>query len=129
MLKIYINQEDILAKFQNSSDKHLTELAESFLSSIESNNDSDIFQHMYLQTVGITLNKFNSKLPNDCKALNRYSSKFGTEGVYNLVRKKVMHPVRPILSDRKSINQIDELLTDYVDIKDIIEKHYTQHGI
>ena len=129
LLKHYIKQADILSKFQESNDQHLIKLSESFQKSIESNNDSDIFQHMYLQTVGITLNKFNSKLPKDCKMLNKYSSKFGTEGVYNLVRNKVMHPVRPILSDKESINQIDELLTDYSKIKDIIEKHFTQQNL
>jgi len=72
---------------------------------------------MYLQTVGITLKKFLNELPNEYKELNKYSSKFGTEGVYNLVRQKVMHPVRPILSDKNSINQIDELLYDYTEIK------------
>lgn len=125
LLKENVDQADILSNFKESQDKHLTELYASFQSSIESNNDSDIFQHMYLQTIGITLKKFNSRLPGDCKKLNKYSSKFGTEGVYNLVRRKVMHPVRPILSDKESINQIDELLTDYVEIKAIIEKHYT----
>jgi len=58
-----------------------------------------------------------NELPNEYKELNKYSSKFGTEGVYNLVRQKVMHPVRPILSDKNSINQIDELLYDYTEIK------------
>jgi hypothetical protein len=32
-----------------------------------------------------------------------------------------MHPVRPILSDKKSITQIDELLNDYIEIKNIAE--------
>jgi len=129
LLKNYIDQDDILSKFKESKDRHLIELSESFQSNIESNNDNDIFQHMYLQTVGITINKFQSHLPDDCKVLKKYSSKFGTEGVYNLIRKKVMHPVRPILSNKESINQIDELLTDYIKIKDIIEKHYSQENL
>ncbi len=125
-LKSYISQEDILCAFQQSNDKHLTDLYDNFEKSIGSNNDNDIFQHMYLQTIGITLNKFTSGLPKEYKKLNKYSSKFGTEGVYNLIRKKVMHPVRPILSDNESINQIDELLTDYVEIKNIIENYSHQ---
>jgi arsenate reductase-like glutaredoxin family protein len=121
ILKNYVTQEKIISVFQKSDDKHLLELAESFQRNIDENNDNDIFQHMYLQTVGITLKKFVSELPDEYKPLNKYSSKFGTEGVYNLVRQKVMHPVRPILSDKKSINQIDELLNDYIEIKNIAE--------
>ena len=85
---------------------------------------------MYLQTVGITLKKFISELPMEYKPLNKYSSKFRTQGVYNLIRQKVMHPVRPILSDKKSICQIDELLTDYIEIKNITESttHNTRYS-
>jgi len=121
ILKDNVSQDKILSEFKQSEDNHLLELSNTFQKSIDTNNDSDIFQHMYLQTVGITLKKFISELPNEYKPLNKYSSKFGTQGVYNLVRQKVMHPVRPILSDEKSINQIDELLTDYIEIKNIIE--------
>jgi hypothetical protein len=121
ILKDYVSQDKILGLFEQSDDKHLFELYETFQKNIKDNNDNDIFQHMYLQTVGITLKKFLNELPNEYKGLNKFSSKFGTEGVYNLVRQKVMHPVRPILSDKKSINQIDELLNDYIEIKNIAE--------
>lgn len=127
ILKKYIPQHEILSEFKKSEDKHLLELSNSFQKSINENNDSDIFQHMYLQTVGITLKKFTPELPKKYKSLNKYSSKFGTHGVYNLIRQKVMHPVRPILSDKKSINQIDELLNDYIMIKSITES--TTHNI
>lgn len=121
LLRVYVSQEQIINEFGNSKDIHLKDLVTSFKKNIETNNDSDIFQHMYLQTVGITLKKFLSELPYENKKLAHYASKFGTEGVYNLIRQKVMHPVRPILSDKQSIYQIDELLTDYVDIKNITE--------
>jgi arsenate reductase-like glutaredoxin family protein len=121
ILKKYVSQDKILTVFEQSDDKHLLKLYENFQKNINENNDNDIFQYMYLQTVGITLKKFLNELPNEYKELNKYSSKFGTEGVYNLVRQKVMHPVRPILSDKNSINQIDELLYDYTEIKNIVE--------
>tara|TARA_R110002049_G_scaffold34058_3_gene111570 strand:+ start:10912 stop:11724 length:813 start_codon:yes stop_codon:yes gene_type:complete len=121
ILKKHVSQDKILIEFENATDNHLQDLSKTFKENIETNNDSDIFQHMYLQTVGITLKKFISDLPTEYKKLNKYSSKFSTQGVYNLVRQKVMHPVRPILSDKKSIIQIDELLTDYVEIKNITE--------
>lgn len=126
ILKMHVSQDIILSDFEKSKDKHLSELVVSYRKSIKDNSDSDIFQHMYLQTVGITLKKFINELPNEYKSLIKFSSKFGTQGVYNLVRQKVMHPVRPILSDKKSINQIDELLNDYIEIKNIVEKYYAQ---
>lgn len=128
ILKKYVCQEKILSEFKKSDDRHLLDLSNIFQKDIDENNDSDIFQRMYLQTIGITLKKFISELPNEYKPLNKYSSKFGTEGVYNLVRKKVMHPVRPILSDDESINQIDELLNDYIEIKNIAESTTHNNG-
>jgi hypothetical protein len=121
ILKKYVSQDKILTVFEQSDDDHLLKLYKTFQKNIYENNDNDIFQHMYLQTVGITLKKFLNELPSEYKALNKYSSKFGAKGVYNLVRQKVMHPVRPILSDKNSINQIDELLYDYTEIKNIVE--------
>lgn len=121
ILKANVSQDKILALFKQADDKHLYEIYESFQKNIKENNDNDIFQHMYLQTVGITLKKVLNELPNEYKALNKFASKFGAEGVYNLLRQKVMHPVKPILSDKKSINQIDELLNDYIEIKNITE--------
>ena len=121
LLKRYVAQEKILIEFEKSEDNHLNELSTAFRQSVDTNNDSDIFQYMYLQTLGIMVKKILSKLPDEYKRLGKYSSKFGSQGVYNLIRQKVMHPVRPILSDTKSIYQIDELLTDYNEIRNITE--------
>lgn len=122
MLKEHISQTEIIESFRNSTDNHQRELVQTFEDSMQENLDSDIFQHMYLQTIGITINKFHQKLPPQFKKLNKYSSNFGSNGIYNLIRIKAMHPVRPILSDMNSINQIDELLSDYSAIKDILEE-------
>lgn len=118
VLKNHIQQEQILNEFENSDDKHLNEIASNFKESVSSNADNNIFQQMYLQTVGITVKKFSHNLPDEYKKLAKYSSKFSS--VYKELRNKVMHPVRPILSDEESINEIDELLNDYQEIKDIV---------
>lgn len=120
ILKKSIAQEKILNEFSKSNDEHIIKLVAAFKRDVELNIDNDIFQYMYLQTVGIILKKFLNELSTEYKKLGKYCSKFGTEGVYNLVRTKVMHPVRPILSDKQSIKQIDELLTDYIEIKNVI---------
>jgi hypothetical protein len=119
-LKSYVSQEKIIEYFSKSNDNHLSEILSNFNNSMHSNYDNDIFQLMYLQTIGITLKKFLNDLPDKYKKLGKYSAKFGSEGVYNLIRNKVMHPVRPILSDQNSIMQINELLDDYIMIKEIL---------
>jgi len=120
LLKRYISQEKILTYFSRSEDKHLTDVLENFEASMRQNDDNDIYQLMYLQTVGITLKFFINELPVEYKKLGRFSKKFGSEGTYNLIRQKVMHPVRPVLSDQNSIIQINDLLDDYLTIKDIL---------
>lgn len=47
---------------------------------------------------------------------------FSSEGTYGKLRNKIIHPVRPILSDHSTIAQMDELITDYVTIKETLIK-------
>ena len=122
LLKDYIDQNEIIEVYKVSEDSHLKEVAKTFEDAVKAGKDSTIFEHMYLQTVGITLSKFCHKLPNNLKKLNKYSSKFSPNSTYGEIRNKIMHPVRPILNDNETISKIDELLNDYFDIKDIIEQ-------
>jgi hypothetical protein len=123
LLKKRVNQNDILQYFKSSSDTHLNELAKTFEDAAVPGQDNTIFEHMYLQTVGITLNKFCNQLPDNFKKLNKYSSKFSPDQVYGKLRNKVMHPVRPILNDTETIKHMDELLRDYSDIKEILREN------
>lgn len=120
LLRDHLDQNEIIELFKKSSDIHLNDVAKNFEASVKPGKDNNIFEHMYLQTVGITLNKFNNMLPVNLKKLNKYNSKFAPEGVYGELRNKVMHPVRPILNDNDTISKIDELLRDYSDIKEIL---------
>jgi len=86
-----------------------------FFQTEENNDDIDCFQFMSLPMLGIVITKFHKQLPEKYQYLNSYRKKF--ENVYRKVRNKVMHAVRPILSDKNSINQLDTLLTDYYEIK------------
>ena len=119
LLKLYIEQNDILEVFKKSGDPHLDEIVAAFENSVSQGNDNTIFEHMYLQTVGITLGKFYKKLPVKFHSLNKYTNKFASNGIYNLLRNNVMHPVRPILNDSETISKIDNLLTDFQEIKEI----------
>jgi hypothetical protein len=120
VLKKHITGLDVIAYFLNSQDKHSQEIIKTYEESILSNNDSDIFQLLYLQDLGTIIGKFFEILPKNLKSLKKYSTKFGTNSVYRKLRNRIMHPVRLILSDNESIHQINELLSDYQEIKRIL---------
>lgn len=120
ILKNHLNQTEIIEAFKTSEDLHLKEIAETFEKAMKSGQDSTIFEHMYLQTIGITLHKSLNKLPEKLKRLNKYSAKFSPTGIYGELRNKIMHPVRPILNDANSISKIDTLLRDYSEIKELL---------
>ncbi|MCO4293068.1 hypothetical protein NF867_09350 [Solitalea sp. MAHUQ-68] len=120
LLKKHIEQNDIIKEFKKSNDKHLEAVVRNFDESLKTGSDNSIFEHMYLQTIGITLNKFVNTLPVEFKILNKFSSKFSANGLYSQLRNKVMHPVRPILNEKETMQKIDELLKDYLEIKEIL---------
>lgn len=120
LLRNELNQDDILNKFESSKDEHIKEVLDTFRSAIAEGKDNSLFEHMHLQTIGITIKKFVHDLSEGSKRLNKYSSKFCPEGTYLEIRNKIMHPVRPILNDEDSISDIHELLSDYMEIKQIL---------
>lgn len=118
-LSNYVSEEDILRMMNSSSDPLYQKFAKKYKGLQQKSSDNNIYQHLYLMMIGKILIKFKDSLPNHLKSLFHYSAKFGQDGTYNLIRNKVMHPVRPILSDHKSIEQMNELLTDFEIIKAI----------
>ena len=122
MLNKTLELRDILELFSTSEDKHLHEILKNYNEAIDSGMDNTIFEHMYLQTIGITVNKFLAKLPEQYKGLNKFSAKFSSNGLYNEIRNRIMHPVRPILSNGITVADLNQFLSDYAAIKDILEK-------
>lgn len=120
VLEASVEQSMVVEYFKNSTDPHLMEVVKTFEEKIKSDAEISIFELFYLQTVGITLKEFCNKLPVPLKKLNKYSAKFSSQGTYGELRNKIMHPVRPILSDQNTIAQMDELLTDYTAIREIL---------
>lgn len=121
MLNENLNLQDILTSFSNSEDTHLHEILRNYHEAVEKGLDNSIFEHMYLQTIGITVNKLLSKIPEKYKGLNKFSAKFSANGLYNEIRNRIMHPVRPILSDGITVADLNLLLSDYAAIKGILE--------
>ena len=121
LLKKSIKQEELINYFKNSENNHLNKIVLNFENAIKTNSDNDIFQHLYLQDIGILLNKFENRIPYNKKRILKFKKKFSPENTYTLLRNKIMHPVRPILSSPEIINKMDELLVDYEIIKDTID--------
>ena len=120
LLKDELNQGQILDKFDSLDDQHIKNVSKKFRQAMAEGKDNTLFEYMHLQTIGITINKFVQELPEESKRLNKYSSKFCPQGTYLEIRNKIMHPVRPILNDTDSISDIHELLSDYMEIKQIL---------
>jgi hypothetical protein len=121
ILQENLNLQEIIAAFEKSDDDHLKDVLEKYRKAEAQGVDNSIFEFMYLQTVGITIKKLSPKLPDEYKKLNKFTAKMASNGLYNKIRNRVMHPVRQILSDDLGIEEINQLLLDYAEIKELIE--------
>lgn len=121
MLSENLDLQDILDSFSNSEDAHLHQILKNYNEAVQKGLDNTIFEHMFLQTVGITVNKLISKIPEQYKGLNKFSAKFSSNGLYSEIRNRIMHPVRPILSNGVTVTDLNQLLSDYAAIKEILE--------
>lgn len=120
LLRDHIDQKDILEIFKNSTNKYYNKFFEDYVKAVNRGRDNSIFDYMYLPHIGKTLGKFYHILPVKYHVLNDYSQNFAADGTYNILRNKIMHPVRPILTDSDTISNIDILLTDFQKIKEIL---------
>ncbi len=120
LLEEILSQEDVINEFRSSDYQHLIDILSTFDKAATEGKDNSIFQYMYLQTLGITLDKFRESLPSEMKPLLAYRNKFAGNGLFTNVRNTVMHPVNPVLSERVSINDLNEFLEDYLSIMDVI---------
>jgi len=123
LLKLHLDSTELIKQFVQSGNDEIHQLAIRFLEKEVNNHDLDFFEHLYLSSLSFVIKKNINKLPEDLRILGSYSKKFGVGNVYNLLRNKVMHPVRPILSDKESISQIHELLEDYSELQNIWSNH------
>lgn len=121
-LRECLSEERVLNMLKKSSDPIQNKIAEKFEIAIKQGVETSIFHFFYLQTIGIMLKKFEDEIQFSFPSLNTYQSKFLADGTYGQLRNKIMHPVRPILSDQSTIAQMDDLLTDYTAIKEILSK-------
>jgi hydroxymethylpyrimidine pyrophosphatase-like HAD family hydrolase len=120
LLKKHIEQNEVIEVFRESDDSEINKIVKEFEKSANIGYDNSIFEYMYFQSIGFALGKFHIKLPKEFHKLNKFTKKFAANGTYNSLRNNVMHPVRPLIEDFESIKLIDELLTDYQEMKEIL---------
>jgi len=123
ILRKYVPHNLVLEQFEKSDKTFLNDIAMRYKASVSTNNDTDIFQHMYLSSLGVCMKYNVDRLPETLQLLDKFRTKFSGGNVYSEIRNKIMHPVRPILSDEQSINQIDTLFTDYEEMQEIWSTH------
>lgn len=121
-LRKCLSEESVLNMLKRSSDTIQNKIAEKFEIAVKQGVETSIFHFFYLQTLGIMLKKFEYEIQLSFPSLNTYQNKFLADGTYGQLRNKIMHPVRPILSDQNTIAQMHELLTDYSAIKAILSR-------
>lgn len=119
-LKQILEEDEVIEILKNTSDKQANHLVESFLKLKSENSENTIFEHLYLQTLGTILKNVAHKIPDNKKEILTYRKKFCAENLYWDIRNKVAHPVRPLFTDKKSIEDINELISDYLKIKEIL---------
>lgn len=117
-----LDEEKVIQRFENSSDKTLNKLAKEYKEEVDENQNNDFFQTLYFSNIEFLLKEFVGQLPPNKKKLARFAKNFnGENGAYCKIRNKVMHTTRRLLSDMESIDRIDKLLTDYDKIIEIVE--------
>lgn len=115
LLQIRIDSELIIAEFEQRQEPHYQTTLKRYR---EDNGEYPFYDYLDFKDLGLIINKFQNELKGKERALVSYYKKF--ESDYNELRKKVMHPVKTLLTTEKSIAQIDSLLDDYASIMEII---------
>lgn len=124
ILKNEIEEVEVVTAFGDSEDDHIKKVLKSYTDGLEKNENSNIYESMFLQTIGITLNKFRKKLSPLACPLLRFANELSPESNIGKLRNRVFHPVRPILSNKESIDQISTLLESYEEISLIIDRYW-----
>ncbi|MEN8123090.1 MAG: hypothetical protein ABFS35_22315 [Bacteroidota bacterium] len=115
-------EKEILNILEKTSDKAANGVIKSFKNLKDNNQDNSIFQSLYFPMVSTILKNLENKIPLEHEKLLEYRKKFNADQVYGSLRNEVAHPVKLIFTSFDSIIKVNELITDYYDIIDIINK-------
>jgi len=119
LLEENVSQEVILETLLRSSDKMNNDLANKFIALSQTNEGSNIFQHLYLPNLGYLIRKHVEDLPIEKRAIVQYASSFFKE--YRKLRNIVAHPIRHVISSKDSFEELSKTLDDFEDIRNLIQ--------
>ena len=106
----FIDENEILESFRQTSDKSCRAIAEQHVDDIERNADVTLFEKMYLQNYSVILKKFKDRFPENAKSICTYQKKFGPNSVLNLVRNRAAHPNRSLINSNSPMVSVAQLL-------------------
>jgi hypothetical protein len=119
-LEELLDEEFVLDVLKKTSDEQANKIAVYFENLQSSNRENSIFHHLFFPTIG-TLLKYSAELiENDRPELLRYRKKFCVDNLYWEIRNTVSHPVKPLFRDEGSVVKVNELISDYITIKEIL---------
>lgn len=119
-LKNNFDESLVLEWLQKSSDKQANNVAKEFIELQTKNSENSIFHHLFFPTLGTLLKSATSILDKENPELLNYRTKFCAGNLYWEIRNTVSHPVKPLFVDVMSVKKVNELISDYIEIKKIL---------
>ena len=121
LIRLHVSEKRIIEILRTTSDKTAREILSEFEKLKQGNNENNIFENLYFPTLSTVLKHVISDLPEQCQGIRAYRKKFHANNVYGKLRNAVAHPVKPLFTSRDSISDVDELITDYYIISDLLD--------
>ena len=119
-LKYTFKEASILKWLKSTSDKQANAVVEEYEILKAENTDNSIFHHLYFPTLGTLLKSAESRLKEENPELLMYRIKFCSGNLYAEIRNRVSHPVKPLFIDEQSVKKVNEMISDYIEIRKIL---------
>ncbi|WP_299273454.1 hypothetical protein [uncultured Psychroserpens sp.] len=119
-LEELLDEEFVVEVLKKTSDEQANKIAEQFELLKSLNNENSIFHHLYFPTIGTLLKYSVNLIKKDCPDLLQYRKKFCAGNLYWEIRNTVSHPVKPLFVNEVSVKKVNELISDYIEIKKIL---------
>lgn len=118
-----LDNDEVILMLSGSSDKQAQSIIKVYTEMKAVNKDNTIFQYLFFPTLGTLLKSAADKVEKEVPELMAYRTKFCAGNLYWEIRNIVSHPVKPLFVDENSILKVNELISDYYTIKDVL-KYY-----
>jgi len=121
-LSFILNEEEVIEILEKTSDKQAKDVLAHFNSQKLKNAENTIFQYLFFPTLGTLLKYAEPKIKKDKPKLLDYRKEFCSGNLYWEIRNIVSHPVNPLFTDAESIEKVNRLIVEYVEIMEILRE-------